>query len=79
MIEPEKLASTHAQVKWHNRRIHNQGSDVPGRRKLGERSGVSTCAQMIEHYSGTARAVRSRETGGLAPYRYNLFCHFTCA
>jgi len=20
---------THAQVKWHNRRIHNQGSDVP--------------------------------------------------
>ena len=38
--------STHAQVKWHNRRIHNQGSDVPGRRKPGERSGVSPPSQM---------------------------------
>ena len=38
--------STHAQMKWHNRRIHNQGSDVPGRRKPGERSGVSPPSQM---------------------------------
>ncbi len=40
------VLSTHAQVKWHNRRIHKQGSDVPGRRKPGERSGVSPPSQM---------------------------------
>jgi len=41
-----KTASPHAQVKWHNARIHNQGSDVPCRRKPGERSGVSPPSQM---------------------------------
>ena len=41
-----KTVSTHAQVKWHNRRIHNQGSDGRSRRRPGERNGVSPPSQM---------------------------------